>query len=273
MRGELRKRIERCRKFGDVTRNGIVFDWELASSAGAAFELFREPHHTDDDIAKAESQLRQDRDVVSVSVTNVSESELSAEIPPEPDESRIIQEAESRPFHTILPHDIAEQRIHFLDKVWRSKEGAFPHLQPQDAGKRLVLLNPDLLQMESREQLVERTAALTEYPRGGDVARLASPWRWASTLKVGALGFIDGCVNREYLISVQITFNSVPFLDSQFCSASGGPGSIATPITELKPTRERVAMPCWMWKDGRRGAHKGVHYERTCRIWDWYPND
>src|SRR5258708_39440761 len=96
MRGELRKRIERCRKFGDVTGNGIVFDWELASSAGAAFELFREPHHTDDDIAKAESQLRQDRDVVSVSVTNVSESELSAEIPPEPDESRVIRSEERR---------------------------------------------------------------------------------------------------------------------------------------------------------------------------------
>src|ERR1700694_812664 len=82
--GELRKRIEKCRRFGNVTRSGIGYDAELAGSDGASFELFREPKHTDIDIELAKSQLRQDRDVVSLSVTKVSGEELAAPIPPDP---------------------------------------------------------------------------------------------------------------------------------------------------------------------------------------------
>lgn len=59
-----REEMERCRKFGDVTPNGVVFDWWLAGPGGAGFALIREPHHTDDDIEKAKSHLRRERDVV-----------------------------------------------------------------------------------------------------------------------------------------------------------------------------------------------------------------
>jgi hypothetical protein len=69
---------DRYAKFGDVTKNGVVFDWELASSAGAAFTLIREPHHTDDDMRVAEEHLRRNRDVVSLSVALL---ESSAEDP------------------------------------------------------------------------------------------------------------------------------------------------------------------------------------------------
>jgi hypothetical protein len=67
-----REEIEKKRQFGDVTKNGVVFDWELASSAGARFRLIREPHHTDRDIEVAKQHLRQDRDVVSLSVCRSS---------------------------------------------------------------------------------------------------------------------------------------------------------------------------------------------------------
>jgi hypothetical protein len=60
--------LAKCRKQGDVTRNGVVFDWYLASINGAGFHLLREPHHTDADIEEAKRQLRADRDVVVLRV-------------------------------------------------------------------------------------------------------------------------------------------------------------------------------------------------------------
>jgi len=70
-----RAETERLRKFGDVTRNGVVFDWWLASSAGAGFRLIREAHHTDDDIKVAKAHLRGARDVVGhIQVAHVQEA-------------------------------------------------------------------------------------------------------------------------------------------------------------------------------------------------------
>lgn len=272
MLGELRKRMERCGRFGDVTRSGVIFAYELAGPAGAAYELFREPRHTDEDIEAAKSQLRRDRDVVSISVTTVSPEEMLAPIPPDPVRSRPVLEYEQRPFHTVLHKDVADQQVWFQERLWQAGKGAFRALGISDVGRRLILTGVDQLELETHEQLMNRTAAATEFPRGADVARLQAPWKWAGTLvKVGDYGFIDGCVCEEYLISVNITFNTVPFVDESFCSASGGPGSIATPISELKATDERVALRCWRWTDGRARAHYGAEYIRVCRVWDWYP--
>lgn len=65
---------DRFAKFGNVTKNGVVFDYQLASAAGAAFTLIREPHHTDDEIRIAEEHLRRDRDVVSITVAFLENS-------------------------------------------------------------------------------------------------------------------------------------------------------------------------------------------------------
>ena len=59
-----KSRMERCRHFGDVTKNGIVFDYELVNADGAAFWLYVEPKHTDNDIANAKAHLMRERDVV-----------------------------------------------------------------------------------------------------------------------------------------------------------------------------------------------------------------
>jgi hypothetical protein len=250
----------------------LVFDYELAGPNGAAFELFREPQHSDEEIEVAKSQLRRDQDVVSLQVTNVSAEELAAPVPPDPVTRRPIRETEQRPFYTILPRNVAEQQIFFRDKCWRSAAGAFRPLGISDVGRRLILTDSDQLEIETHQQLMERTAAFTEFPRGGDAACLRAPWKWAGSLvKVGDYGFIGGAVNSEYLVSVEITFNSVPFVDESYCSASGGPGSIATPVAELIPTTERVALRCWRWKDGYARADNGAEYMRVCRVWDWYP--
>src|ERR1700694_4557734 len=103
--GELRKRMDRCRRFGNVTLNGVVFAYELAGPHGADYELFREPKHTDDQIEAAKSQLRRDHDVVSISVTEVSAEELAAPIRPDPVRSRPVYDVEQRAFHTVVHKD------------------------------------------------------------------------------------------------------------------------------------------------------------------------
>jgi len=60
--------LAKARGHGDVTRNGIAFDWWLASSAGAGFALYREPRHTGADIEAAAHYLRSERDVVTLRV-------------------------------------------------------------------------------------------------------------------------------------------------------------------------------------------------------------
>lgn len=59
------------RRDGDITRNGVVFRWWLAGPGGAAFKLFREPHHSDADIQQAENELRTSRDVVELGVAEI----------------------------------------------------------------------------------------------------------------------------------------------------------------------------------------------------------
>lgn len=66
---------DRCANAGDVTPNGVVFDWELVNINGAGFTLIREPHHTDDHIRIAEEYLRRERDVVRLSVATLDASD------------------------------------------------------------------------------------------------------------------------------------------------------------------------------------------------------
>jgi hypothetical protein len=67
--------VEKFRKQHDVTRNGVAFDWWLASCEGAGFCLIREQHHTDADIELAKKQLHGDRDVVGrIQVATVKEN-------------------------------------------------------------------------------------------------------------------------------------------------------------------------------------------------------
>lgn len=49
----------------------VVFDTWLEGPQGAGFELFREKHHTDEDIEAAKRRLKRDRDVVTLHVTRV----------------------------------------------------------------------------------------------------------------------------------------------------------------------------------------------------------
>lgn len=65
---------DRCAKFGDVTKNGVVFDWDLVNVNGGHFVLIRESRHSNEDIQLAEDCIRRDRDVVRLSVRNLEDS-------------------------------------------------------------------------------------------------------------------------------------------------------------------------------------------------------
>ena len=52
------------------TSNGVPYDWELVGPAGARFMIYPEPHHTKYDIKKAKSILRNERDVISLSIAD-----------------------------------------------------------------------------------------------------------------------------------------------------------------------------------------------------------
>ena len=68
----------KAKRYGLDTPSGVCYDWWLVSSAGAGFLLYREPHHTDDDIARAKHYLRAERDVVTLRVATPAKREALA---------------------------------------------------------------------------------------------------------------------------------------------------------------------------------------------------
>ena len=64
-------RIQRAIRFGDVTDNGIAFEWGLAGMEGAWFTLLPEDCHTALDVEKAKKELRSQRDVVTLRIERI----------------------------------------------------------------------------------------------------------------------------------------------------------------------------------------------------------
>ena len=56
--------VNRFRKYHQVTKNGVAFDWWLVNCDGSGYCLIREPHHTDADIDEAMRFIKSERDVV-----------------------------------------------------------------------------------------------------------------------------------------------------------------------------------------------------------------
>ena len=67
------QRMNQCKGWMQETDNGVAYDWGLAGPAGAWFVLFREKHHTTEDMKKATQYLKRNRDVVSLKTTRVEE--------------------------------------------------------------------------------------------------------------------------------------------------------------------------------------------------------
>jgi hypothetical protein len=125
---------------------------------------------------------------------------------------------------------------------------------------------------------VTTTVRRSVRPSGGDAVRLAAPWRWGM-LPAGSIGIIGGITDAECGEFAAITFNYSAFRgrDSkycrgpEYCSCSGGPGTVATPVSELKATGETYTYTAWRWRDLPR-ADGGESYRVTVTLWEWAPD-
>ena len=61
-------RIAKAIRLGDITSNGVAYEWSLSGPNGASFTLLRQSNHTDEDISEAKRILRNNRDVTSIKI-------------------------------------------------------------------------------------------------------------------------------------------------------------------------------------------------------------
>jgi hypothetical protein len=110
-------------------------------------------------------------------------------------------------------------------------------------------------------------------PQGGDAVRLTTPWHEART---GDIGVLDGFVGQPLPGEGSITFNPSTFRGPSgdgriVVRASGGPGSISTPLSELTRTGQPAQLRVWRWRDGRPGRGQAQQYTVTVPLWAWAP--
>lgn len=60
--------LKRFLSYGDVSPEGIIFNWELAGPHGADYFIFPADHHTKEDVENTKNWLRNNHDVVSLIV-------------------------------------------------------------------------------------------------------------------------------------------------------------------------------------------------------------
>lgn len=130
------------------------------------------------------------------------------------------------------------------------------------------------------------------FPQAGDAVRLTGVWNWASELKVGEIGIINGSVGipQEFLSVIwrysafrgysshgaahyvperlSDYFRQMRAESLEFVSVSGGPGTIALPARLLKPTDELLVVNFWCWLDLPR-ANGGAYYTQAVPVWKW----
>jgi hypothetical protein len=116
-------------------------------------------------------------------------------------------------------------------------------------------------------------ASKTPRPLPGDAVRLSHPWSWGM-LETGSIGVINGVI-AQYPVDghASIVFNHSTFRDEGTVSSSGGPGTVATDLTELRATKEMTNLLVWRWKDGFAGAGNGRSYTVKVPVWEWNPSN
>lgn len=112
-------------------------------------------------------------------------------------------------------------------------------------------------------------------PQGGDAVRLTTAWHEADA---GDIGVLDGFVGEPLPGAGSITLHPSTFRGPSHdgrivVRASGGPGSISTPLGELTKTGEPTQLPVWHWRDGIPGRGRAQPATVTVPLWDWTPGD
>lgn len=103
-------------------------------------------------------------------------------------------------------------------------------------------------------------------PKPGDAVRLTGEF---SIGNIGDIGII-GNDHPEAEDELHITFNcqGQSFWQGDKVSCSGGPVSMFTPASELRPTGETIKWTFWRWKDVPRAGGR-ESYEKEVPLWEW----
>lgn len=100
-------------------------------------------------------------------------------------------------------------------------------------------------------------------PASGHAVRLAAPWKWGR-LAAGSVGVVDILLPTE-----------PPNTHARLIFGGGsGPGTIATPLSELKATEDTTTLRVAKgWRDGIAGAGRLEYHDVMVPVWEWTPDN
>ena len=121
--------------------------------------------------------------------------------------------------------------------------------------------------MRYSDEVIPLRIDLLPQPCGGDLVRLTRAW---SLCKAGDLGIVEGevGVHRD---EAGITFGwyaDGPHVgrerpsSTEFADCSGGPATIATPMSQLRATGDVIVHWAWKWGPNGAGAGNGTSRDR-----------
>jgi hypothetical protein len=77
------EQLQKMLQMGQITEEGILYDFELAGPQGADYFLFPAKHHSEEDVQKSKDYLRTNQDVVSLLIGHVEGEYPIDRYPPE----------------------------------------------------------------------------------------------------------------------------------------------------------------------------------------------
>jgi hypothetical protein len=174
-------------------------------------------------------------------------------------------------FKILTSSDVGRSKVWLGPQLIRT-----PHvIAEEEIGCRISVSENGEVAVETQDERDRRWTAPAYFPHGGDAVCLAAPWE-SAMLPAGSIGIIHGATGRAFIDSVRITFRfSAVVADGplgEVASCSGGPGTMATPVTQLSLTSEIHSYEACMSRD-RDSCDFASSYKRKARMWKWTPRN
>ncbi len=188
--------------------------------------------------------------------------------------ARMVMASFDRDDRVIVTRYGVETRAVVAKRVYSIHSDAPLTLTGED-GMPFEVATEDLATERVQIRLEPLFVELQNRPMPGDAVRLASLWRWAGSLvKPDALGVIGGMVGQYPEDGhASITFNASTHRTETVVSCSGGPATIATDLSKLTPTDDRVTLTVWRFRGGLPQRGGGKNYSVDVPVWSWSPED
>jgi hypothetical protein len=187
--------------------------------------------------------------------------------------ARMLMTSFDRADRVIVTRGGAEVRAAVAKRVY-SIHSDVPLTLTGDDGEPFEVTTEDLATERVRVRLEPLFVEKQDRPMPGDAVRLATPWAWGHEVKVGSLAVIGGMVGQYPEDGhASITFNASTHRTETVVSCSGGPATIATDLSTLMPTDERVTLTVWRFRGMLPESGGGKNYSVDVPVWSWSPDD